>query len=124
MAARVEDLRCLWDVRLTVFCQMSVTELTPLLHRSPGHDLTHVFTELSVDLSELRKRAEAGSTVAQSILGVCYLDGIEVEADYSEAFRLLSSAAAKGAIRATAHLARMYAQGLGIPRDVSEATRL
>jgi len=60
-----------------------------------------------MNISELRKEAESGSVVAQSVLGICYLHGTEVQVDYQEAFRLLGSAAERGAPRAVASLARM-----------------
>jgi TPR repeat protein len=77
-----------------------------------------------MDISELREKAELGSCLAQSVLGTCYLDGNEVEVNYQEAFRLLSSAAKQGASRAVVNLARMYEQGLGIQKNVGEAVRL
>ena len=52
------------------------------------------------------------------------LEGIDVEIDYDEAFRLLSAAAAAGAPRAIANLARMYAHGWGTEMNPSEAVRL
>jgi uncharacterized protein len=75
-------------------------------------------------IDELRQKAAAGNLAAQSILGICYLEGIDVEVDYEEAFRLLSLAAQRGAARARAHLARMYAEGLGVTRDESIALTL
>jgi len=39
-----------------------------------------------MNIRELRQKAESGSVVAQSMLGICYLDGIEVPIDYREAF--------------------------------------
>src|SRR5437899_8433771 len=50
---------------------------------------------MAIDVPELRRRAEAGSCAAQSMLGGCYLYGYEVEVDYKEAFRFLSAAANK-----------------------------
>jgi uncharacterized protein len=77
-----------------------------------------------MDIRDLREKAEAGSCVAQTILGICYLDGIDVEVDYEEAFRLLSKAASQGASRAVINLARMHGQGLGIPQNVPQSIRL
>lgn len=76
-----------------------------------------------LNIPELRQEAESGSVAAQGILGICYLNGIEVEINYQEAFRFLSAAAKRGAPRPVVNLARMYAQGLGIPKDVPEAVR-
>ena len=77
-----------------------------------------------MNISRLLQEAEGGSCVAQSILGICYLDGINVEVDYGKAFQLLSAASGQGASRAVANLARMYAEGLGLPKDMSQAVRL
>jgi uncharacterized protein len=77
-----------------------------------------------MDIRELHQKAESGSTVAQCVLGICYLDGIEVQVDYQKALRFLSSAANQGASRAVLNLARMHAEGLGIPKDPHEAIRL
>lgn len=78
----------------------------------------------SMNIDDLSKKAESGSVVAQTILGICFLDGIGVEVDYGEAFRLLSHAANKGAMRAQSNLGRMYAEGLGIPKNLSTAVSL
>lgn len=77
-----------------------------------------------MDIPDLRKKADSGNCAAQSVLGICYLDGIDVEINYQEAFRLLSAAARQGASRAVVGLARMYADGLGIAKDINEAIRL
>jgi TPR repeat protein len=77
-----------------------------------------------MNITELREKAEHGSVVAQTALGICYLDGVDAEVDYEEAFRLLSAASEKGASRAIANLARMYADGLGTPKNLGEAIRL
>ena len=77
-----------------------------------------------MDITDLQRKAESGSVVAQSVLGICYLYGRDVKTDYERAFQLLSAATEKGASRAVVNLARMYAEGLGIPRDISKAVRL
>lgn len=77
-----------------------------------------------MNIPDLHRKAEDGSVVAQTVLGICYLDGIGVEVNYEEAFRLLSAAAHRRAPRAMANLARMYAQGLGVSQNLSEAIRL
>jgi hypothetical protein len=75
-------------------------------------------------MEDLRRKADAGGTVAQSIWGACYLDGIDVGMDHHEAFRFLSAAAQQGASRAIVNLARRYAEGLETPRDLAQAIRL
>lgn len=76
-----------------------------------------------MNIPELQQKAESGSVVAQSMLGLCYLYGRDVEVDYKEALRLLSIAKDKGASRAIVNLAHMYAEGLGVPRDLPKAIR-
>ena len=79
---------------------------------------------MSLDIADLRRKAEAGSCVSQSVLGCCYLHGVDVQVDYGEAFRFLSAAANQGASRAVLNLGTMYAKGLGVSQDVGEAIRL
>lgn len=76
-----------------------------------------------MNIPDLREKAKSGSVVAQTVLGICYLDGIDVQVDYEEAFRLLSGAADHGASRAASNLARMYAEGVGIPKNSIMAIR-
>lgn len=79
---------------------------------------------MALDIEEMRRKAEAGSCVAQGVLGACLLYGIEVEVDYAEAFRWLSAAAEQRASRPTLHLAYMYQQGLGTPVNAEQAVKL
>ncbi len=76
------------------------------------------------DIADLRRKAEAGSAVAQTILGIRYLDGIDTEVNYPEAFRWLSAAATQETSRSIVNLARMYEEGLGVEKNVGEAIRL
>jgi TPR repeat protein len=78
----------------------------------------------TVDIDALRDKAARGSTSAQSILGIYYLNGLEVAPDYQEALRLLSLASGKGAPRARLNLARIYQEGLGIEKDIPKAIHL
>jgi TPR repeat protein len=78
--------------------------------------------ELGLNILGLLHRAQSGSAVAQTILGICcYLEGVEVEVNHQEAFRLLSAVANQGAPRAMANLAYMYAEGLGATKSLREA---
>jgi uncharacterized protein len=76
------------------------------------------------NIAALRQKAESGSCVGQSILGLCYLYGHDVETNYAEAFRWLSAAAAQGSSRAILNLGFMYSRGMGMAPDASEAVRL
>ena len=95
----------------------------PWGNRSFGNEKTYLAGG-TVDINALRDKAARGSTSAQSILGICYLNGLEVAPDYQEALRLLSLAAGKGAPRATFNLARIYEEGLGIEKDIPKAIHL
>ena len=77
-----------------------------------------------MNIQRLESEALAGSTVAQAILGICYLDGIDVQPDYAKASRWLSLAAEKGASRAMLHLGRIYEDGLGVTRAITRALEL
>jgi TPR repeat protein len=44
--------------------------------------------EDKMNISDLRQKAERGSAVAQTILGTYYLEGVDVEVDYNEAFSI------------------------------------
>jgi uncharacterized protein len=79
---------------------------------------------LGMNISDLRQKAQAGSVVAQTALGICYLDGINVNTDYHAAFEFLSAAADQGASRAMFNLGRMYAEGLGTAKNPTESIRL
>lgn len=79
---------------------------------------------MTMTITDLRAKAESGSTVAQCILGITLLQGVDVEPDYSEAFRWLSRASENGAARATLHLGTMYEKGLFVAADALRARDL
>src|SRR5260370_17816603 len=76
------------------------------------------------NIAELRKQAEAGSVVAQGVLGVCCLHGIGTAVDYKEALRWLSASAEKGVARSMAELGRMYFEGRGVDKNLAQAIPL
>ena len=78
-----------------------------------------------MNIADLTRRAESGSCVAQTTLGLVYLYGdAPVDIDYGKALRFLSMAAEQGASRAIANLGDMYLNGLGTARNVSKAIQL
>ena len=79
---------------------------------------------VAFDIDDLRRKASAGSAVAQTQLGICFLDGIDIEVNYAEALRHLSVAAKQGTSRSIVNLARMYEGGLGTEKNMAEAIRL
>lgn len=74
-----------------------------------------------MDIEGLKRRADAGSCVAQTILGISYLYGYDVVVDCKEAFRLLSAA---GTSRAVPNLGIMNARGLGVSQNLPDAIPL
>ena len=76
-----------------------------------------------MDLVELQRRADSGSCVAQTILGVYLLDGIGTETNPEAAHHYLHAAALQGGSRAMVNLGRMYFEGIGVPKDVHESIR-
>jgi TPR repeat protein len=76
-----------------------------------------------MDITDLRARAESGSLPAQTVLGICLLEGVDCAADYTEALRR-RSASVRGASRAMAHLGTMYERGLAVPTDLERARDL
>lgn len=77
------------------------------------------------EIDDLRASAEAGSVVAQSILGMMLLFGDEKsEPSLTEAFRWLSAAASHRVPRASVWLGRMYEDGLATTRDLQRAREL
>lgn len=75
-------------------------------------------------IEDLKKNAEDGSIVDQTILGICYLEGLGTAQNYTQAFRWLSLAAERGAPRAEANLGLMYRDGLGTDPNIHSAIAL
>lgn len=74
-----------------------------------------------MQFDDIRGHAVDGSIPFTTLLGLAYLNGMDVNIDYSEALRWLSIAAAIGTPRAMANLGYMYAEGLGVRRSSSHA---
>jgi len=76
------------------------------------------------DIEELRRNAEAGSIVDQTVMGISYLWGYDVEQDYGEAFKWLTLASSQGVPRAIVNLGAMYERGLGTAINIDAACAL
>ena len=77
-----------------------------------------------MDINQLQAEAEAGSVVAQGLLGISYLYGLDVPRDYAAALRWLTPAVERGAPRPTFHLGRMHEEGWGVPVNYQKAVSL
>ena len=74
-------------------------------------------------LEKLKRDVARGLAYAENDLGSCYYNGIGVEQDYNEAFRLIKSAASKGLAIAQFNLGSCYADGHGTDQDYEEAVK-
>jgi tetratricopeptide (TPR) repeat protein len=91
-------------------------------------DLAHRLLQgrgVPMDASEaarlFEKAAGMGDRIAQSNLGVLYMNGQGVPKDYEKARRWLKAAAEGGESSAMGNLAFLYAMAVGVPRDYEKA---
>ena len=68
---------------------------------------------------ELKKTAAMNDLAAQFYVAVCYENGISVEKDLSQAFKMYRKAAERGLPDAMLRLASFYKDGLVVSRDVA-----
>jgi uncharacterized protein len=71
----------------------------------------------------LRPLADQGHPIAQSLLGIMYLNGAGVAQDYAEAMKWYGLSANQGYAPAQTGLGLMYFNGTGATRDYTEAMR-
>ena len=76
----------------------------------------NVFGE-SKEITELRKKAEAGDAIAQTNLGTAYGRGEGVPKDSKEALKWWRKAAGEGDTQAQANLSDMYRLGRGVSQN-------
>ncbi|MBF0184837.1 MAG: sel1 repeat family protein [Magnetococcales bacterium] len=65
--------------------------------------------------------ASWGDAKAQHNLGALFLEGVEIQQNYAEAFKWHSLAAAQGMALAQHDLATLYLEGLGVEEDPAQA---
>jgi len=70
-----------------------------------------------------KAKAETGDTKAQTYLGFCYENGLEVKKDYEEALKWFHKAAAQNYAEAQRNLGWCYYSGHGVKRDYAEAAK-
>jgi TPR repeat protein len=73
---------------------------------------------------ELLKNAELGDATSQCNLGVCYLNGTEVNQDYKESVKWFKKAAEQGNAVAQYYLGICYFNGTEVRKDEKEAVKL
>jgi TPR repeat protein len=70
-----------------------------------------------------KTKAEAGDAKAQTYLGFCYENGLEVKKDYAEALKWFHKAVDQNYAEAQRNLGWCYYSGHGVKRDYAEAVR-
>jgi len=75
----------------------------------------------SIDIDRCREAAERGNAISQSILGMCYEQGLGVDQDDNKAFYWYRKASEQGDTSAQNQLGRMYLKGIGVEQDDSMA---
>jgi TPR repeat protein len=112
-----DEIRRLAEEGLTA-CQIELGN-SYLTGRDPNGNPCHVNYELAREW--LERAHEKGSSTATFILGTIYEDGLGVRADVEKSIKLYVEAADRGAYLPCLHLARIYANGKGVPRSPSAA---
>lgn len=72
-------------------------------------------------VTELRKEAERGNAIAQTLLGWIYLQGRGVPKDYAAALSWYLKGAGQLYAPAMYTLGKMYSEGIGVPSDYVQA---
>ena len=75
----------------------------------------------TVQISDLRSKAEQGDAEAQYNLGMLYYEGHGVRQDYATARHWWEQAAAQGTALAQYRLGVLYQKGRGVPQDDATA---
>ena len=73
--------------------------------------------------SDYKAKAEKGNPEAQTLLGLCYHQGLGVKQDDVEAVKWFRKAARQGLAPAQYNLGISYRDGLGIEKDTAEAVK-
>jgi len=75
----------------------------------------------NLGINDLRALAEQGNAAGQVELGGRYRDGLGVEVNHAEAFKLMRMAADQGEVDGQVQLGLMYSRGTGTQRDFVKA---
>lgn len=84
-------------------------------------DASAISSTLLDAVASLAIRENDASPEHLFFIGLAYLSGIDVEVDYGQALSLISGAAEQGLPEAMEQLTHMYKNGIGVPRDYTQA---
>ena len=83
----------------------------------------HFFEDLSAALKKLAKTENDTDPTHSFLIGIAYLEGIDVETDRQRGLALLTAAAEAGLPEAMEKLYRMHSEGVGVPVNYREAAK-
>ncbi len=96
------------------------TEFPDLPKCVAGHNAHQLRESFIESLSRAAKREN--DPEHDFLIGLAYLDGIDVEVNFETALRLISDAAKAGVPEAMKKLSAMYSEGKGVERNIEKAT--
>ncbi|MDP6706326.1 MAG: SUMF1/EgtB/PvdO family nonheme iron enzyme [Alphaproteobacteria bacterium] len=112
-------MRCLLAAVLTIMLAL------PAAAQSVDKDAgTRSRGDDTSDAKWLRRPAEQGDPVAQTLLGTAHFNGIDVPVDHAEGVRWFRNAAELGNAEGQFMLGLAYDQGLGVEQDYAKALEL
>lgn len=87
----------------------------------PTEDEQYFYAALLESLHDVALQCNRGDPEHDFLMGLAYLEGIDVEVDRSRALKLITSAARAGLLEAVEQLANMYLNGNAVPFDYDKA---
>ena len=93
----------------------------PALHAAVNEPAAKQRTAALTPFARLTAAAEAGNAIAQTVLGLDYVDGSGVTVNEAEGARWLERAAQQGQPVAEYRLGTLYERGRGVPADAKQA---
>ncbi|MBR2989126.1 MAG: tetratricopeptide repeat protein, partial [Clostridia bacterium] len=79
-------------------------------------------TRLLNALDNIDKKESSNDEEHNYLIGLAYLEGIEVEVDRNRALELITASAQNGFVEAMQKLFEMYREGIGVARNFAQAT--
>ena len=94
--------------------------IPPCVRGEESENFTAVLTDM---IRRIAVKANDSDPVHNYLIGLAYLDGIDVEIDPARALELITGAAEAGVPEAMVQLFNMYERGKGVARDFVEGVR-
>ncbi len=81
------------------------------------------YHQIEIELEKIEKPDDEENLEHKYLIGLAYLNGIDVEKDYIRALKLIREAAESGFVEAMIKLSDIYANNIGIETDWNEALK-